>query len=382
VDAAVRAARDRMAIPDVVVRENLSDTGAVPSGGWHAHSPDIWVRRANEPIPALAYNAEPPHQSPRRGQDNYVFCRVKNVGNAATNEIYVRASITHYPGFEFRYPQEFIPTNRPGQPVSTPMPRGTYLIGEVRINTLAAGANQIVKMTWPQALIPPATVVVSGTTVAWHPCLLLEASPHDGPMPTGTTFDIKRDNNIAQRNISILEPGDPASDAFAAIVAGTSDARGVRSLLIDRSRLADQARVLIRPADPEHLEKLVGELGRERPDPGSGRTVRLLSRARLSVGRGRDTMLIEAAPGTRLDWNGDSDPGLDPAPRSHQGVEALEVGADTPEVELPLRLAPGELAPLLVAVLRNGAGSGGELRLTQRRGDGELSAGFTVLLPV
>jgi subtilisin family serine protease len=381
VDAAVRATRDRLAAPDIVVRENLADTGVVPSGGWHAHSPDIWVRRADEPIPALAYNAEPPHQSPRRGQDNYVFCRVKNVGNAASNEIYVRASITHYPGFEFRYPQEFIPTNRPGQPVSTPMPRGTYLIDEVRINTLAAGADRIVKMTWPQALVPPATVVANGVTVAWHPCLLLEACPHDGPMPAGTTFDIKRDNNIAQRNISILDPGDPASDAFAAIVAGTSDDRGVRSLVIDRSLLADQARVLIRMADPEHMEKLVGMLGREKPDPSSGRSVRLLTKARLSVGRGGDTMVIAAPPGTRLDWIGDSDLDRDLARKSHDGVEALEVGADMPEVELPLRLAPGEFTPLLVAVLRNGAGDGGELRLTQRRGDGELSAGFTVLLP-
>lgn len=382
VDAAVRAARDRLAAPDIVVRENLSDTGAVPSGGWHAHSPDIWVRRVDEPIPTLAYNAEPPHQSPRRGQDNYVFCRVKNVGTVPSNEIYVRASITHYPGFEFRYPQEFVPTNRPGDPVPSPLRPGTYLIGEQRINTLAAGADQIVKMTWPQALVPPATVVVGGVTATWHPCLLLEASPHDGPMPAGATFDIKRDNNIAQRNISILDPGDPAIDAFAAVVAGSSNGRGVRSLVVDRSLLPERARVIIRLADPERMEKLTGELGRGEPEPGGGCAVRLLTRARVSVECGGDTIVIEAAPGTRLNWIGDTDAGgLDVTRTSHEGAEALEVGAARSELELPLRLAPDEFTPLLVAVLRNGAVGEGELRLTQRRGDGELSAGFTVALP-
>jgi hypothetical protein len=383
VDGAVRATRDALVASDIVVRENLADTGAVPSTGWHAHSPDIWVRRTDDPIPVLAYTADPPHQTPRRGQDNYVYCRFKNVGAAASAEVYIRAMITHYPGFEFRYPQEFVPTNRPGDPVPSPLRPGTYLIGETRIASVAAGANQIVKMTWPQALVPPATAIVNGTTVTWHPCLLLEASPHDGPMPAGATFDIRRDNNIAQRNIAILDPGDPANDAFTAIIMGSVDA-GVRSLVIDRTELPGGVQVLVRLADPEQMAKLLAAIER---DPGigeHGRQVRLLTRARLSVTSGGDAMVIEATPGTSLTWLGDaaeSNSRHAVSPVVHNGVEALRVREEQGPVELPVRLPPGEFAVVLVATLTDGERGPGELRLTQRRSDGELSAGFSVLLP-
>jgi hypothetical protein len=383
VDAAVRMTRDLLLRPDIVARENVADTGAVPSGGWHAHSPDIWVRRTNDPIPVLAYLSEPPHQSPRRGQDNYVYCRVKNAGTAPSADIFVRAMITHYPGFEFRYPQEFIPSNRPGDPVPSPLRTGTYLIGETRIASLAAGADTIVKLTWPQALVPPATVTVAGVTVSWHPCLLLEASPHDGPLPAGATFDIKRDNNIAQRNLAILDPGEVATDAFAAIVMGTSSGEGVRSLVIDRSLLSQDVRVLVTVADPDRRKRLIDATLRREPDePPGGCSVRLLSRARLSIECGGEATVITAAPGTRLEQltGGDRHRRGDVARSTHDGLDALEVLDGGGIVELPVGLPAGEFEVVLVAALATGGG-GGELRLTQKRGDGELSGGFSVLLP-
>ena len=109
-DAAVAMALDPyLSLADAYVRENLGDIGNVPSPGWHAESPDIWVGTASRPIPVLAWNTapEPPHQNPVRGQDNYVFCRVRNRGTKTAEIIYLRAMITHFPGFEFRYPQEF-----------------------------------------------------------------------------------------------------------------------------------------------------------------------------------------------------------------------------------------------------------------------------------
>ncbi|MEL6680658.1 MAG: S8 family serine peptidase, partial [Pseudomonadota bacterium] len=200
VNAAVTAALAVGAVSDVVVRENLNDTGAVPSPGWHASSPDIWVRANDDPIPALPYTAAPPHQNAVRGQDNFVFCRVRNTGGAPASQVHIRAMICHFPGFEFRYPQEFIPSHRPGEALPTPLTPGTYLIGEVREDDLMPGESRIVKMTWPAALIPPQTVEVGGLDVSWHPCLLLEASPHDGEVaPPGSAIDIRRYNNICQR---------------------------------------------------------------------------------------------------------------------------------------------------------------------------------------
>ena len=187
VDAAVALALDdARPLADVYVRENLADTGVVPSGGAWWASPDIWVtQNAATPIPVLAWNDPAPHENGRRGQDNAIFCRVRNRGTAAASVVYVRAMLTHWAGLEFVYPADFEPSTNVGAPVPNPLTPGTYLIGETRIDNLGAGVDQIVKFTWPQALVPPETVMVSGAPVRWHPCLLVEASPHDGPTPVG-----------------------------------------------------------------------------------------------------------------------------------------------------------------------------------------------------
>jgi hypothetical protein len=383
-NAAVIAARDYTAAADIVVRENLSDTGAVPSTGWHAHSPDIWVRRTDDPIPVLAYGADPPHQKPRRGQNNYVYVRIKNVGSARSNEVYVRAMVTHYPGFEFRYPEEFTPTNLPGTTPTTPLARGTYLIDEVLVDDVPASTDplsvQIVKITWPAALIPPATVMVGGTPVNWHPCLLAEVSPHDGPLPAGATFDIQRDNNIAQRNIEILDPADPADDTsdLTAVVMGTSVREGVDSLIVDRSRLPLDAQVLVRLADEELMRRLVDWVkgrgaGGQREDCG----IRLVTRSRIEIECcGGRTIVIDAAPGTRL-VRGTS--AAEFTVTSLAGVQMVEVGGSREPVEIPVRLPANDLRLLVVAVPNRSDFPGLELRLTQRRGDGELSPGFTIV---
>ncbi|NBC15694.1 MAG: S8 family serine peptidase [Bacteroidetes bacterium] len=384
VDAAVIAARDGTLNADIVVRENLSDTGAVPSTGWHAHSPDIWVRQTDDPIPALAYGANPPHQNPKRGQDNYVFCRVRNVGTGASNEVYIRAMITHFPGFEFRYPEEFIPTNRPGDPVPSPLTPGTYLIDEIRIDNLAAGADQIVKMTWPQALIPPATVTVGGSTVSWHPCLLIEVSPHDGPDPAGATFDIKRDNNIAQRNITILDADDASGDLFHAIMVGTSARSGIDRLYVDRSRLPAGARVVMHLADPRlmrRLRKYVDEMQNGAAEEKEKHcSIRLLTKARVAVKCGDDEAVVVTAPaGTHFNLGSRTD-GQAPSLKlgTYRSLDVVEIGEAQGAVELPIALEANTFTPLLVAVPGIHGQGGGELRLSQRRGDGELSPGYTL----
>jgi hypothetical protein len=384
VNAAVIEARDRATFADIIVRENLTDTGAVPSTGWWAHSPDIWVTTNNDPIPALAYGANPPHENPERGQDNYVFCRIKNGGTRASNRVYVRAMITHFPGFEFRYPQEFMPTNRPGDPVPNPLTPGTYLIDEVTVDNLAAGADQIVKMTWPEAMIPPETVMVGMVMARWHPCLLLEASPHDGPLPSaaGSGIDIQRDNNIAQRNLTIVDNVADSDVAFHAIMIGTTHLSGIRQLVIDRSLMDDEAQVYVRPMaihPPDRRWEQLKQYVRTYTEGSNGKNgrdcgVRVLTRTRFAIETCNGSTLVVTAPaGAKLEWQEK----VDHAALSiaeYQGVEAVEIGASAEAVELPVLLGAGQFTPLLVAV----KGKGSELRLTQQRGDGACSAGYTL----
>jgi len=387
-NAAVIGARDYGHTTDIVVRENVADTGAVPSASPWWHSPDIWVRRADEPIPALAYNANPPHQNAERGHDNFVYCRVKNIGTRMSNEVYIRAMITHFGGMEFRYPTDFIPTNRPGQAVAVPMPTGTYLIGETKIDNLAPGADQIVKMRWPAALIPPETVNMNGVNVAWHPCLLLEASPHDGIVPASSGWDIQRDNNIAQRNITIVNAGEAVDAFFAGIVMGTSDLVGVQSLVLDRSQLSDDARVFVRFADDKIMSAvtkyvkavLAGEEpGGESYPPRRKKPcgVEILVQTRLAIKCcDGSSIIIKAPAGTHIGWQTGGAPFK---LATYQGQEVVEITGAESVVELPVRVPGQEFTPLMVGISRSdGDGPLGELALTQRRGDGELSAGYGI----
>jgi hypothetical protein len=351
----------------------------VPSPGWHAESPDIWVRRNPEPVPSLAWSAAPPHENPVRGQDNYVFCRVRNRGTAAADVVYLRASITHYPGFEFRYPQEFQPSRGPGALVPSLPEPGTYFLGEQRIAGLAPGANSIVRITWPQALVPPATVVIGGIPVQWHPCLLLEASPHDGPAPAAGVTAVRSDNNIAQRNIHIDDGS--GGDSFIGMIAGTMDKTGVERLLIDASGLKGEAALRLRFADDaltRRLAQAMKDFGGARPRPGAeawqpagtllwdriGRWMRTAARAAAG-----------AATGLRSRASREDAMGLGVSLVNHHGVEAVELTGIRRPLEVRLRLAGGELAPLLVAIV---GPAKGELRLSQIRGDGARSPGYTI----
>jgi hypothetical protein len=386
VGAAVGLALDAaLPLADVYVRENLGDIGTVPSvGGWWA-SPDIWVRQdASTPIPPLAWTDPAPHQNGRRGQDNAVFCRVRNRGAGAAPVVYVRALLTHWAGLEFTFPADFQPSVNVGAPLPSPLVPGTYLIGETRIDNLAAGADQIVKFTWPQALVPPETVMVGPATVTWHPCLLVDASPHDGPAAVGgLSVPVRGDNNIAQRNITIDNASDADADLFVGMIAGTRDHVGVASLILDARGLRDATAIRLHVSNAVAMRQLVtGVLlaGRDEPGlpyPGRGDcAVVVEERTRLRVECGPCDVRIEAAPGSRI-FSGDCVP--DRKIRSqvvqHDGLEAVEIQGLRGRLEIPMRLDGRVFAPLLVAVTGPGTG---DLVITQRRGDGEISAGYGI----
>ena len=250
--AAVATAITFATTRDIVIRDNLADTGTVSSSGAFWNSPDIWCRHsdpAGDPgaIPA-SYAVTGPHQEPIRGQDNWVYLRVRNNGTLASLDAWVRVSISHYPGLEFTWPESFQPTNGPGDPLPSPMTPGTYFIGEAKITGLAAGADQIVSVRWPSGLIPPESVVVSGVTVNWHPCLLAEVTPHDGPAANGN--HVWNDNNLAQKNISIVN-ADSGQDFAAALVVGNEVSRSKYvTLEILRGRLPRQVQLYVDLVDP------------------------------------------------------------------------------------------------------------------------------------
>ncbi|HTO49355.1 MAG TPA: S8 family serine peptidase [Burkholderiales bacterium] len=387
VDEAVRLVLDpNLPLADVYVRENLADVGDVPSGGTWWESPDIWVRQdASEPIPAISWTTAPPHESARRGQDNAVFCRVRNRGQAPAAVVYVRAMIANWPGFEFQYPGDFQPSTRVGGPIPSLLAPGTYLIGEVAVTDLAPGADRVVKMIWPAALVPPATVSVMGTDVLWHPCLLLEASPHDGPAPvTGSAVPVQGDNNIAQRNITILDQNEVEGDAFVGVVVGTNHEAGVATLVLNTSRLGGAETLCLRASGDDLMTQLIAGVRRAvkararsdaPPVENQGSELVVEKPTTLRVEQGGREMVVVAAPGSRIFSREARASSLTMAMVQHRGLEAIEIRGLQGQLEIPFALTPSQQALLLVAIPSSASG---DLWISQRRGDGALSAGYGI----
>lgn len=362
VDAAIALCLNvQRAAADIYVRDNMADTGAVPSMGTWWESPDIWVRRdSGSPVPALPWTDPPPHQNPLRGQDNAVFCRVRNRGTAPATVTYVRAMIAHWPGLEFAYPQDFEPSNDSGlilgAPAPTPLSAGTYLIGEARIDVLGPGADQIVKFIWDQALIPPETFVYNGATVAWHPCLLVEASPHDGPpMVAGGSVPVQGDNNIAQRNVHILNAGEMESKRWIGMVAGTRRGSGIDGLIVDATGIEGTGTLCLHVADSSAMQRWIA-VNRSDPTARAGEASSKNRSTTASMGR---TMGGDKSPTAMNE-------GYFPV------VEFARLGA---RIRLPLSLAGGEFVLLLVCVTGKARGN---LVMTQHRNDGAVSAGYGI----
>lgn len=172
------------ACSDIFMKDNPADTGAVPVPSPFWDSSDIWVRNSDDGGIA--------HQNTVRGKDNYMYIRVRNRGLADAKNLTVRAYITSFAGTEFVHPEDWVPLNPAGGGGITAL--GTYLIGETSIASLAASGSQIVKILWQKSLIP--------ADASWHPCILTEVSPNDGPAESGS--HVWDNNNLAQKNITIV----------------------------------------------------------------------------------------------------------------------------------------------------------------------------------
>lgn len=257
--AAVQRALIYVEAQDVYVRDNLADVGLVPAGVPFWDSPDIWVRNVAPAIDGAAalpgsYAAAGPHQAPIAGQDNWVYVRYRNRGTQPSLDFYVRVFIAHYPGTEFTYPDSFVPSNRPGVAAPSPMTPGTYLLGMAKDTNLAGGVDRTINVQWPAALIPPADVTVGGATVHWHPCLLVDVSPHDGPTPTGD--HVWDDNDLGQKNVTIVYVARDSGFDVGLVVGSLSGKDGDRRLEIDRSEVPAGVRLYVEMSHPGVLASL------------------------------------------------------------------------------------------------------------------------------
>lgn len=358
--AAVQTALTFPTSRDLIIRDNLSDTGAVASTGAFWNSPDVWCRQlspATDPGPLPAnYATAGPHLSPLRGQSNWVYARVRNNGTDTSLDAWVRISVSHWPGTEFTYPASFQPTNGPGDPLSVPMTPGTYFIGEAKVSGIAPGADQIVNVEWPAGLIPPDSVVVGGNTVHWHPCLLVEVTPHDGPTPTGS--HVWDDNNLAQKNITILGTDAGSDFSFASVIGNETNPADYLLLDVNRANLPKEVELYVNLLDPMLRRRLRTFDSWKKESP----SVETIYEAQWMK-------IIKSRPSWRIGW--------------HRGQEVVFLNSKR-SIQVPVVAGKGRITPLVVGgIVGDGAQPGVyEVVLIQRQPDGNISGSATLQVTI
>ena len=303
--AAVQEAQDLVGVDilttsDTWIMENASDVGDVPvSAPWW--SPDVWVRNlspaADDPLHVLE------HQSPIRGQDNWIYINVRNRGDEDSSDVYARVLITRWAGTQYIYPDDFQPEVNPSEMPGVPMTNGSYFIDEIHIPSIPAHGMVTVNTTWPMDLIPPASVTVDGITYSWaDSCLLVEVSPHDGPPPTGiNTWD---NNNLCQKNITIVDAAD--DDYTLAFMAGNHlELAEMVNLRIERKHLPAQVKLYVDYVKPDLTKRVMNLLER-----GFDKRIGALqvcdltfledTKAELQCARGDCDQVVAIRKGTRL----------------------------------------------------------------------------------
>lgn len=202
-------------VPDVYLRDNLGDDGAIPSAGSISASPDLFALTSAvaDPQGAFGEGSGTEHTHPggavEAGQDNFVYARVRNRGSTDA------AGVT---------------TTVFWSEVSTLVtPDMWHLIGTTAPVDVPQGDTLVVAdpVTWPTAEIP-ATGHYCFVGLADHP---QDPAPPQPPSTADFDWDAFRDfirnrNNVTWRNFNVVDDlpdpgGDPVVLPF--LIAGAPD---------------------------------------------------------------------------------------------------------------------------------------------------------------
>jgi hypothetical protein len=249
---------------DVYIRDSSSDTGAVPSPGFHWEAPDLIVRQAADGDTTWV------NQDLKRDgvTDHYIYAKLTNNGPNEAKNVRLVVTVGNYPsliglpGTEFRYPQDWYPGDWTTSAIAN---RHVVLAEGASVNVANGATVTLPPVLWPAAQIP--------APAGWHPCLLAEARA-DNDDSAGGTFgcDVDADpdpcvygsyfwgnNNIAQRNLSYAKiiTAKLAHIEFPFIVGSEWNRARLLEIIVDKGKTLAQVPMTLRldavtPQDVEH----------------------------------------------------------------------------------------------------------------------------------
>ncbi|HET6977043.1 MAG TPA: S8 family serine peptidase [Pyrinomonadaceae bacterium] len=216
--------------PDVYLRDDVGDTGVIPSAGAISASPDIIVLPALEETAATLFGEGGGNENSNLlgsrvefGQDNFIYVRMKNRNTVAA----VNTTATVY----WSDPSTLVTPNR------------WHRIGTTDGIDVPAGDTLVVAnpITWPAADIP----------AAGHYCfvaILNQASDLAPLVPPATDWDgfrafIRNNNNVTWRNFNVInDVVDESIQSF--MISGAPDETRVFDLEIVQ-QLPEHAKVAL-----------------------------------------------------------------------------------------------------------------------------------------
>lgn len=202
---------DPTSILDLYIKDCETDFGQEPSGCvefWD--SPDIWVRNNQD---GQLQNQNPIYRP--NGVPNYIYVKVRNRNCVASSgneqlKIYWAKANTSYAWPD--YWDGSILNN--GYPLSGGL-------NPVNIPIIQPGEEAIVAIPW----IVPNPANYSNMEEPWHYCLMARIESSNDPMTFPETEDsganIRNNNNIAQKNVSVVNPS-PGNPIGAIVGVGNA----------------------------------------------------------------------------------------------------------------------------------------------------------------
>jgi subtilisin family serine protease len=279
---------------DVLIRDYPADSGIEPSsppGGDFWDFSDVVVRIFDDNV----FNPGDPTQSSNveRGQTNFIYVQVTNRGPQEARNVTVSTRITPYVGLQFVYPADWTAvdaTHVSPTPISAAFP------------SIAAGTSVIAKFSVSAADVEVLWGWIS--TMPWHPCLLASVSADNdyawATASTGASPQVKR-NNLAQRNLSLINVLATASVTFPLIAGNLHNAERQMDVVVNRSRFPRATSVLLALEDDgAAFPRVPFERAPAREDV-DGDGMIFLERTRVEMKLACCRSVLTLQPGSRFD---------------------------------------------------------------------------------